>query len=93
MNNNKQVRVLAEDDHNVHLEVHAKANDVPATRVHTKTHELALSIKKVKPELFPAEPQAATFQPSGTKEILPIPERQGQPVAPSQTSNQPAMTR
>jgi hypothetical protein len=89
LNENKLVPVLAEDDHNVHLEVHAKANLTKATEAHIKAHELALSIKKVKPEMFPQEPQAATFQPEGTKNILPIPEQQTKPVAPSQTGGMP----
>lgn len=89
LNKNKPVRVLAEDDHNVHLEIHSKANDTEATKAHIKTHELALSIKKVQPELFPQEPQSADFQQPGTEKLLPMPERQNKPIAPSQTSGQP----
>lgn len=87
LNENKPVEVLAEDDHNVHLEIHSKANDTVAARVHIKTHELALSIKKVKPELFPQDTQVANFQPTDAKSVLPgVQQTQPRPVAPSNTN-------
>ena len=89
LNENKQVRVLAEDEHNVHLEVHMKANDTAATRVHIKTHEFALSVKKVKPDLFPQEPLASTFQPPGTEKLTQLPGMGSPPpapISPSQTT-------
>jgi hypothetical protein len=92
LNDNKTVPVLAVDDHNVHLEIHSKAKDTPATFAHIFAHKSALSLKKSKPELFPQNPQGSTtFTPTGTKDILPAPmgATQNQTVTPSSTSNQP----
>lgn len=91
LNQNKIVPVLPEDDHNIHLEIHAKAKETEASKAHIETHKKALSIKKVKPELFPAEQQPQMGMGDGTQpngqpgviEQTPI-----QPVTPSQTSNQ-----
>ena len=47
---------------------------------HNATHEKALSIKKVKPELFPADQTAADFQ-QGQDGVLPRPETQV-PITP-----------
>ena len=89
LNENKPVPMAADNDHNVHLEIHAKADDTSATYAHIEGHKQALSIKKVKPELFPEDPMAATFQPDGTKPITPMNPSQTKPMAPSQTSNAP----
>jgi hypothetical protein len=89
LNDNKFVEVLAEDDHNVHLEVHAKAKDTPATKAHIETHKKALSIKKTNPEFFPEDPMAAAFQP-GQEGVLPVPTPDRRALAPSQTSATPS---
>ena len=92
LNKDETVRITAEDDHNVHLEMHSKAGDTKASYAHIEAHKKALSIKKLQPDLFPQEPQAATFQPEGTEKIIPQPIPGGpRPIQPSQTSNQPAM--
>lgn len=88
LNQNKLVPVLPEDDHNVHLEIHANAKDTDATYAHIETHKKALSIKKVRPELFPMDQMAANFQ-TGQGQMRPV----GQPadvnpIAPSKTSGQ-----
>jgi len=93
LNVDKLAPVLPEDDHNVHLEVHSKANETSATTVHIKTHQKALMVKKVKPELFPEDASAAQFQPEGTGKVLPVPTPEKLAVNASQTSNQPARTR
>ena len=47
MLNEKSVGSMAADnDHNVHLEIHAKAADTSATYAHIEGHKQALSIKK-----------------------------------------------
>lgn len=69
LNNNKLVPVLPEDDHNVHLEVHSRANDTDASRVHIETHKQALSIKKVKPELFPQDMGQTSYQQVGSQSV------------------------
>lgn len=87
LSEDKLVPVLAEDDHNVHLEIHGKAAETPATKAHIEAHKQALMLKKVKPELFPEDQQATDFQAPGTKNILPPSVSAGQkPVSPSQTS-------
>lgn len=92
LNQNKIVPVLPEDDHNVHLEIHAKAKETEAAKAHIETHKKALSIKKVKPELFPADPNAANYQEPGTTTTTPEMGMPGaaaaKPIAPSQTSGQ-----
>lgn len=69
LNDNKLVPVLPEDDHNVHLEIHAKAAPTAATYAHIETHKRALSIKKTNPELFPADQTDTTFQDKNTKQM------------------------
>lgn len=99
LNENKFVGVLVEDDHNVHLEIHSKANLTDATKAHIKTHEQALSIKKTNPDFFPAEPEQADFQQPGANQ-RPQPQGMGRPapgrgqqnprpIQPSQTSGIP----
>lgn len=92
LNQNKKVAVLPEDDHNVHLEVHAKAGDTAAAKAHIETHKAALAVKKVKPELFPADQVNTNFQAPGTQP-LPMPTMGGgRPgIQPSQTSGQGVM--
>lgn len=100
LNQNKTVPVLPEDDHNVHLEIHAKAKDTEAAKAHIETHKKALSIKKTKPELFPMDQAAVQYQNQGAN--TPVPGSQGgtvnpsgttsgtiRPIAPSMTSNMP----
>ena len=62
------------DDHKVHLETHAKANQNAQTRAHMRMHEeLALQVRN-NPELFPQE-QAQQFQPpagTGSRTNLPV---------------------
>jgi hypothetical protein len=61
LNEDKITPVQPEDDHNVHLEIHSSAKDTPAAKAHSRTHEEALMIKKVHPELFPQDPNAANM--------------------------------
>jgi len=87
LSEDKVVPVLPEDDHNVHLEIHAKAADTPATFAHIKTHEEALSIKKTNPELFPMPEQqaeATSFGNQQQNETQYIPGMQNKPRAVNQ---------
>lgn len=88
LNDNEFVEVLAEDDHNVHLEIHAKARLTDEAEAHIETHKKALSIKKVNPEFFPEEEIATEFQPTGgtpgTTGAPPVPDLRG--VQPSSTA-------
>lgn len=67
LNRDEVTDVHAEDDHNVHLEIHAKAADTDALYAHVKTHQEALSLKKRAPELFPQDQEAANMQQPGTE--------------------------
>jgi hypothetical protein len=99
LSDNKFTPVLAEDDHNVHLEVHSKASATDATYAHIETHKKALSLKKTNPELFPVqqaqEAAAATnFTAPGTPNLSnpaggAVTPGAIKPMAPSQTSAQP----
>ena len=91
LNKDKPAQVLREQDHNVHLEVHAKANLTKATEAHIATHEKALMIRRTNPELFPENPQETAYQQPGTEKLSPTPGNPTQPKAmqPSQTSNTP----
>ena len=93
LNKDKLVQVLREQDHNVHLEVHAKANLTKATEAHIATHEKALMIRRTNPELFPENPQETAYQPPGTEQLAPTgtgtPAKQPMGMKPSQTSNMP----
>jgi len=87
LNKNEFVEVQREDDHNVHLEMHSKAADTPATYAHIETHKKALTIKKVSPELFPEEPEETAFQPPGSTRVTPPPVRteESGPITPSRS--------
>lgn len=87
LNKDKFVGVSREDDHNVHLEIHAKARETDAAKAHIETHKKALMIKKLHPEWFPQDQQTDFQAPAGEMQ-LPIPGRGMQPnqrpIAPSQ---------
>lgn len=86
LNENKFAEVRREDDHNVHLEIHAKANDTPSAKAHIETHKKALLLMKLTPNLFPQQPQSANFQPPGTAPLtlpnLPPKTQPAQPMKP-----------
>ncbi len=95
LNEDKLVRVNREDDHNVHLEKHAQAADTPATFAHIETHKKALSIKKIRPELFPEDADNVAFQTPGAQANQPqlpsgqqVGAGQSQPQAPLRTPGQ-----
>jgi len=91
LNEDKLVPVLPEDDHNVHLEIHTMAKETNASKAHIETHKKALSIKKVKPELFPADPMATMMnnkEAGGNNQVMPgVTAPNMKPMTPSQTSN------
>jgi hypothetical protein len=68
LNQGKYVRVLPEQDHHAHLEIHSKAKLTPATKVHIETHIHTLSLKRKQPELFPTaqDQNAAQANPNGS---------------------------
>jgi len=86
LNDNELVPIKREQNHNVHLLEHMKANDNSASRSHAKGHQQAMMLKREKPELFPQDPQqqqpGQPGQPSGATSAQPA-----RAIAPSQTSN------
>lgn len=94
LNEDKLVPVLPEDDHVVHLEIHAMAKETNASKAHIETHIKALSVKKVKPELFPPDQMVSNMGPDAAagsgKNVMPgVSAMPMKPIMPSQTSNQP----
>lgn len=57
LRNNERVDVLPTDDHQSHLEIHNKMEDTPAKVAHMNAHKRAMVLQKVRPELFPEQPQ------------------------------------
>ena len=73
LDENKQVPVLPQDNHAVHLEIHAEAADTDATYAHIETHKQAMLLQRDNPELFPGTEQQQPAQQAG----LPAPDQQG----------------
>jgi hypothetical protein len=98
LNENKKVSVKPIDIHLVHLEIHSKAADTPASYAHIETHKEALRIKRERPDLFPENPEEAKEQAMGgntnanvTEEIKNskmLPNRQQQPAQEARAMNQ-----
>lgn len=86
LNNDKTPIIKAEDDHNVHLEIHSKAKDSNATTAHIEAHKRALSIKKTNPELFPQDQTAVAGIPGVPAASPATPGAMPRPVMPSNTS-------
>ena len=53
LDNNKKTIPQIDDDHNVHLRIHAAAKDTPSLRAHIKAHEEAIMMQRKNPELIP----------------------------------------
>ena len=91
LNQDKLTKVKPEDDHNVHLEIHSTAKDTDAAKAHMKTHQEALSIKKVNPEMFPQDTTATDINDpaaNGGKIMPGVNNVPVGPITPSMTSNQ-----
>lgn len=59
LNENKTVEVKASDDHQIHLEMHAKAKDTPALRKHIEAHRRAIMVRRENPQLDAQLPPTA----------------------------------
>lgn len=67
------------DDHQVHLEIHVKANQNEQTRAHMRMHEdLALQVRN-NPELFQQEVAEEFQPPAGQQQNIPQPQEIAQP--------------
>lgn len=51
------VEVLPTDDHQAHLEIHNKMEDVPSKFAHINAHKRAMMLRQARPDLFPPETQ------------------------------------
>lgn len=96
LNKDRLVPALAEDDHVTHLEIHMKAKDTNAAYAHIEAHKKALSIKKMRPDLFPTtQVMGGANSQAGQGVTQPVQQMGGagaaQPIQPSQTSNQGGM--
>lgn len=57
LNEGKKVEVLATDDHVLHIEIHAKAEDTPEKKAHIEAHRRALLLRRERPDLPFMQPQ------------------------------------
>jgi hypothetical protein len=53
LNEDKSPDIKLEDEHDVHIEIHMRAADTPATFAHIEMHKKLLVMKKTNPEMFP----------------------------------------
>lgn len=97
LNKNKTVPISANDDHVVHLEIHKKANQTPATFAHIEAHKAALLLAKERPELFPQlsnqqsqklEVEKLKAQAQNLGSIADILEVAGKPQPPSKVAEE-----
>ena len=66
LNDGEMVKPKIEEDHNVHLRVHAEADDNPTVKRHMQVHEFMLMQKRQNPTAFPALPgEANPNSPTG----------------------------
>lgn len=70
-NPNEVIEVLPTDDHKVHIQIHNKMEDTPAKFAHINAHKRAMLLQRMKPELFPEQPQQGInqeqLQPAGAQ--------------------------
>lgn len=87
LNDEEMPRVTVEQDHNVHLRIHAGAADNPTTQRHIKMHIWMLMQKRSNPSAFPQLPGEAG---QGTGNTMPTPTGQlmnpAQKIAPPKNS-------
>lgn len=81
-NPDEPVEVLPTDDHQAHLEIHNKMEDVPAKFAHINAHKRAMMLRQARPDLFPPETREQTDN-SGVKDenISPAAASDTRPVA------------
>lgn len=57
LNNKKLPKVMATDDHLVHIDIHSKANQNAWSMAHILAHKRLMLVKRDRPDLFPAPEQ------------------------------------
>lgn len=90
LSDDKFVRVDAQDDHEQHLEQHAKARATKQRFVHVATHMRALELQKTNPEMFqqPGQQQQGAQPGQSGQQPQPGQPQPGQPTQPGQPPNQ-----
>ena len=53
LNDKKLPKIGVRDDHKVHMDIHAKADQNPATLAHMRAHERQMITRRNRPDLFP----------------------------------------
>jgi hypothetical protein len=101
LSKNKTVNVTDNDNHVVHLEMHALASETHAKEAHMFAHKEALRLMRTNPELFPkADPsvfQQAGMTPPGGNMVnqqlggQPVPQAADMPGNPPQQAQQQAI--
>lgn len=56
-NPDQVIPVLPTDDHQTHIEIHNKMEDVPAKFAHINAHKRAMMLMRARPDLFPEQQQ------------------------------------
>lgn len=80
LNEDKSPEIKVEDNHEVHIEIHMRAADTPATFAHIEMHKKLLVLKKTNPEMFPQP------TPEEQAEKQPV-DAQGNPQQPNEMQN------
>ena len=75
-------RVTVNQDHNVHLRVHASAKDTPATRRHIELHRHMIMEKRSNPSAFPQLPGETAPGQQGANGSVATPGTQMTPSTP-----------
>lgn len=67
INNEKMPTISVADNHRVHIEIHAKANQNPQSLAHIRQHQKLMLVKRDRPDLFPQQVmgQGTPGQPQG----------------------------
>lgn len=76
LNVGKLPKIGINDDHQIHINIHAKADQNPQTMAHVRAHKKLMILKRDRPDLFPAQP-VPSFQQPGSAQIP------GAPAAPA----------
>lgn len=85
LNEDKLPKIGVQDDHQVHIYVHGKANQTPATLAHIRAHKKLMILKRNRPDLFQPQalPSSGQGQPSAGAEG-PQPPQLPPPTTPTQ---------
>jgi len=82
LDNKKLAKISVNDDHQVHIQIHAKANQTPYSMAHIRAHKRLMIVKRDKPELFPPQEGAPFQPPTGQPQVGPP--KQPQPTTVTQ---------